>query len=99
MKFLSWTTLLSISLPATKPAPWDSSFVWSAKGMSSMNLMDDMPFALQTKLESHGAGFVAGSEMESNVVQDRNFITGQSPASTADTAQALVTNLPYRSYN
>jgi len=59
----------------------------------SMNLMDDMPFALQTKLESHGAGFVVGGEMESNVVKDRNFVTGQNPASAADTAQAIVNQL------
>ncbi len=59
----------------------------------SMNLMDDMPFALQTKLESHGAGFVAGSEMESNVVSDRSFVTGQNPASAEDVAQAIVNQL------
>ena len=60
---------------------------------NSMKLMDDMPFALQTKLESHGAGFVAGAEMESNVVTDRNFITGQNPASAEDVAQAIVNQL------
>ena len=60
---------------------------------NSMKLMDDMPFALQTKLESHGAGFVAGAEMESNVVTDRNFITGQNPASAEDVAQAIVNPL------
>ncbi|WP_411842544.1 type 1 glutamine amidotransferase domain-containing protein [Salinicoccus sp. HZC-1] len=59
----------------------------------SMNLMDDMPFALQTKLESHGAGFVAGRDMESNVVTDRNFITGQNPASAEEAAQAVVKQL------
>ncbi|TVT27819.1 type 1 glutamine amidotransferase domain-containing protein [Salinicoccus cyprini] len=59
----------------------------------AMELLDDMPFALQSKLESHGAGFVVGESMEEHVVTDGNFITGQNPASAEAAARAVVNRL------
>lgn len=59
----------------------------------AMGLLDDMPFALQSKLESHGAGFVVGESMEEHVVTDGNFITGQNPASAEAAARAVVNKL------
>ncbi|MFC3418764.1 type 1 glutamine amidotransferase domain-containing protein [Salinicoccus hispanicus] len=59
----------------------------------AMELLDDMPFALQSKLESHGAGFVVGESMEEHVVTDGNFITGQNPASAEAAARAVVNKL------
>ena len=59
----------------------------------SVELLDDMPFALQSKLESNGAGFVVGEAMEEHIVTDGNFITGQNPASAEAAARAVVNRL------
>ncbi|MCG7332521.1 type 1 glutamine amidotransferase domain-containing protein [Salinicoccus roseus] len=59
----------------------------------SVGLLDDMPFALQSKLESNGAGFVVGEAMEEHIVTDGNFITGQNPASAEAAARAVVNRL------
>lgn len=59
----------------------------------AMKLSDDMPFLLQTKLESNGAGFVEGEAMEENVVSSGSFITGQNPASAQGVADAVINRL------
>lgn len=59
----------------------------------SMNLSEDMPFMLQTKLEENGAGFVKGEAGEENVVSSGSFITGQNPASAAGVAEAVINRL------
>ncbi|MFB9860103.1 type 1 glutamine amidotransferase domain-containing protein [Salinicoccus siamensis] len=59
----------------------------------AMKLYDDMPFALQSKLEENGAGFVVGEAMEEHVVKDGQFITGQNPASAEAAAQAVIDKL------
>ena len=59
----------------------------------AMNLTEEMPFLLQSKLESNGAGFVVGTSMEENVVSSGNFVTGQNPASSQAVAEAVVNKL------
>ena len=59
----------------------------------AMNLTEDMPFLLQSKLEENGAGFVEGRKMEENVVSSGNFITGQNPASAQGVAEAVINRL------
>lgn len=58
-----------------------------------MNLTNDMPFLLQTKLAENGAGFVADTDMEENVISDGNFITGQNPASAGGVAERIIDRL------
>lgn len=59
----------------------------------SVNLSEDMPFMLQTKLEENGAGFVKGSAGEEHVVSSGNFVTGQNPASSQAVAEAVINRL------
>lgn len=59
----------------------------------SVNLSDDMPFMLQTKLEENGAGFVKGTAGEEHVVSSGNFVTGQNPASSQAVAEAVINRL------
>lgn len=59
----------------------------------AMNLTEEMPFLLQSKLSSNGAGFVEGTPMEENVVTSANFVTGQNPASAQGVAEAVINRL------
>lgn len=59
----------------------------------SVNLSEDMPFMLQTKLEENGAGFVKGTAGEEHVVSSGNFVTGQNPASSQAVAEAVINRL------
>ncbi|XP_047137562.1 uncharacterized protein LOC100202657 [Hydra vulgaris] len=56
----------------------------------AVNLMDAMPFALQTKLEDHGANFHAAAVFTKNVQVSERIVTGQNPASATGTAEAVV---------
>ncbi|MGK0554075.1 type 1 glutamine amidotransferase domain-containing protein [Macrococcus capreoli] len=57
---------------------------------SAMQLVDNVPFALQTELEQQGGRFVVGDNFTSHVVTDRNFVTGQNPQSSEAVAEAFV---------
>lgn len=57
---------------------------------SAVELTDEMPFLLQTKLEKLGATFVAAPNFEANVVVDGRLVTGQNPASATGAAEAMV---------
>lgn len=54
---------------------------------------EDVPFALQSYLEGQGAGFVPNGDFEDHTVIDGNFVTGQNPASSESTANAIVDKL------
>ncbi|WP_374472224.1 type 1 glutamine amidotransferase domain-containing protein [Phenylobacterium sp.] len=51
------------------------------------------PWLLADTLRKHGAVFLQGPNWASFVVQDRNLLTGQNPASTAALADAVVSAL------
>ncbi len=53
-----------------------------------------MPFLLEDMLGDRGAHYEKGEDWQSYVVQDQQLITGQNPASSAATAQALLDMLP-----
>ncbi len=53
-------------------------------------LNEKPPFLLESKLISLGALYSKGSEFTSHVVVDGNFITGQNPASSVETAMLLL---------
>ncbi|MEM8783240.1 MAG: type 1 glutamine amidotransferase domain-containing protein [Planctomycetota bacterium] len=55
----------------------------------AVQLIDAMPFLLQTKLEERGAKFMPAGNFEPNVVTDRRLVTGQNPASARGTAYAV----------
>lgn len=59
----------------------------------AVQLDQDVPFLLQTRLEELGASFDAGPDFQPNTVVDGNLITGQNPASSAGAAKALLKNL------
>lgn len=57
---------------------------------NAMNLMEAMPFPLETKLIEHGGDFVDGGDWQVNVQVSGRVITGQNPASATKTAQEIV---------
>lgn len=59
----------------------------------AVELDDDMPFLLETRLREQGATFVGASNFVEHVVVDGNLITGQNPASSAAAARALLEQL------
>jgi len=56
----------------------------------AVELADDMPFLLETRLQDQGAQFVSVKKFQPNVVVDGNLITGQNPPSSKGTAEALL---------
>jgi putative intracellular protease/amidase len=56
----------------------------------AVNLTEAVPFLLETRLQDQGARFVSVKKFQPHVVVDGNLITGQNPASSAGTAQALL---------
>jgi putative intracellular protease/amidase len=54
---------------------------------SSIGLVEKSPFLLETKLRSSGALYSSGPDFKSYVVIDGSIITGQNPASSAETAK------------
>lgn len=53
-----------------------------------------MKFTPQTALQRAGGRYGAAPNWNANVVQDRELITGQNPASALDVADALLARLP-----
>jgi putative intracellular protease/amidase len=60
---------------------------------TAANLMDVVPFHLETKLRELGGVFEAGPMWQPYAVRDGNLITGQNPASSALVAQHVVDTL------
>ncbi len=56
----------------------------------AIGLNERPPFLLETKLLSLGALYNKGVDFESHVVVDGSIITGQNPASSAETAKQLL---------
>jgi putative intracellular protease/amidase len=56
-------------------------------------LTDQVPFALQSKLEERGAKHTSAPDFEAHVVTDGRLVTGQNPASATGVGEALVTVL------
>lgn len=54
-------------------------------------LADKVPFLLESRLRSLGANYHKGPDFTNYVVADRNIITGQNPASSADAAIEILT--------
>jgi putative intracellular protease/amidase len=59
----------------------------------AVELADEMPFLLETRLQKEGARFVSVKKFQANVVEDGNLITGQNPTSSRKTAEALLKQL------
>lgn len=57
---------------------------------AAVALTEEMPFLLETRLRELGARFEEAPNFQKHVVVDRNLITGQNPASSEATAQALL---------
>ena len=55
-----------------------------------VQLMQFMPFPLQTRLSEHGGEFIEGSPWSTNVVVDGRLITGQNPQSATLMAEEVV---------
>ncbi|MFG2192118.1 type 1 glutamine amidotransferase domain-containing protein [Streptomyces sp. NPDC048639] len=56
-------------------------------------LVDVVPFSLQSKLEERGAKHTSAPNFEAHVVVDGRLVTGQNPASATTLGQALATTL------
>jgi putative intracellular protease/amidase len=56
----------------------------------AVELEDDMPFLLETRLQDQGARFVSMKKFQAHVVVDGNLITGQNPPSSHGAAEALL---------
>lgn len=59
----------------------------------AVNLVDQMPFLLETRLIEQGAEFSAAENFQPHVVVDRNLVTGQNPASSLKTAEELLVRI------
>ena len=59
----------------------------------AVKLDEKMPFLLETRLGELGASFAGAENWASHVVVDGNLITGQNPASSGETADALLKRL------
>ncbi len=56
----------------------------------AVGLYDDVPFLLEDMLKDRGAYYDKGADWSSFVITDGNLVTGQNPASSEATAQALL---------
>lgn len=56
----------------------------------AVGLDGDMPFLLESELREKGANFVVGEPWGSHVEVDGKLVTGQNPASSAATAEAVL---------
>nr|WP_216355501.1 type 1 glutamine amidotransferase domain-containing protein [Geothermobacter hydrogeniphilus] len=56
----------------------------------AVGLEDAVPFLLEAELRAKGADFVAGELWASHVEVDDKLVTGQNPASSAATAEAVI---------
>lgn len=62
-------------------------------GAKPMYQNGTLRFTLETALEGAGAKFIGGDKWQSHVVQDRELITGQNPASALALGKILVSRL------
>lgn len=53
-------------------------------------MVDEMPFLLESKLKDEGADFHSGPNMEGFVARDKNLVTGQNPKSAPKVAQGIL---------
>lgn len=56
----------------------------------AVELTDEMPFLLETRMIERGAEFVGGENFKANVITDGTLVTGQNPASARGAAEAVV---------
>lgn len=56
----------------------------------AVGLADQVPFLLQSRLQELGATVIPADNFIAHVVVDGNLVTGQNPASSAGTAEALL---------
>jgi putative intracellular protease/amidase len=56
----------------------------------AVELDDEMPFLLETRLKEQGAAFIGAEKFTAHVVVDGNLITGQNPPSSQGAAEALM---------
>jgi len=59
----------------------------------AVGLDGEMPFLLESELREKGANFVVGEPWASHVEIDGRLVTGQNPASSAATAEAVIKSL------
>lgn len=56
----------------------------------AVQLTDEVPFLLETKLEELGATFIGGPDFQEHVIVDGSLVTGQNPTSSRKTASELL---------
>jgi len=57
---------------------------------AAVQLTEEMPFLLETKLKDQGATFTGSANFQPHVVVDGHLVTGQNPPSSKPTAEALL---------
>ena len=57
---------------------------------TTVGLHEVVPFLLETRLCDLGAEFIKAEDFQAKVIQDGNLITGQNPASSTATAEAVI---------
>lgn len=60
---------------------------------SAVGLTDIVPFLVEDELQKLGGFYSCGADWQSHLVQDRNLITGQNPASSEAVANAVLSQL------
>ena len=60
---------------------------------TTVELTDEMPFLLESRLKELGADFVGAENFAPHVVVDGNLVTGQNPASSKGAAEAVLKQL------
>jgi putative intracellular protease/amidase len=60
---------------------------------AAVELTDVVPFLVEEMLKQNGGDYSKAADWQAYAVTDGNLITGQNPASSADTARALQTEL------
>jgi putative intracellular protease/amidase len=60
---------------------------------TAVELTEVVPFLVEDMLKEHGGTYAKGNDWESFVQIDGNLITGQNPASSAETAKAVLAQL------
>ena len=58
--------------------------------LETIQLVDYMPFLLETKLTENGGRFVDGGDWSANVVTDGRLVTGQNPQSASGVAEEIM---------
>lgn len=56
----------------------------------AVELTEDMPFLLETRLRELGANVIIAPDFQANAVADGNLITGQNPASSEAVAKLMI---------